>query len=564
MGKSIFNAKEMVSGGVWISPSGDIFGVPLTHVRAVLSDPAKFGLTLDFVKDVYSRHEEGRGSEGDARDEIIGLLVSRGWIRIRYHPGDFGFHIELKRLDRKEKDLLWEWSEKVLSKFPERRGLKVVIDESLTKRSIDFKLGELSSSQKFIESSASLSLVSVPDAEDVSSFPISSVQKYSGGFPSLAGLANLVNAVQGEFHNIHFYASGHGGHWDAIHEIADKYYDGLSDDYDTLCELALQCLEDITHPNMSASAIGFENIITNLNEGFEYYRAMQIIRWRLLEVVDYANDLNGLLGDSGAPYATAACNFLQDFIMRWSKEGEYRTRRRLSTPNPQSVTVEGTEPYHDFCGTYDAEAEFGLGLIEREENNVIGTPRILTFDEARDFGSSKSERRLMRLAERHSDPDDLPFQQFELEEVVGVKINPVASSVPSSGSPFVNTYDWRGSGLRSAGKPAILSMAPVIGAGYKQGLNKSIRRWLLAYTDKVREYFPKAAFDETTEKWKIYDGVEVRDASGKDISGRRLLIEIWVEVGTSHIHFEYLSGARMVPGITNDLKTLLDIIPSIG
>jgi hypothetical protein len=165
--KSIFNAKEMVSGGVWISQCGDIFSVPLTHVRAVLSDPAKFGLTSDFVKEVYSRHGEGRGSEGDARGEIIGLLVSRGWIRIRYHPGDFSFHVELKRLNRKEKDLLWEWSEKVLSKFPERWGLKVVIDESFTGRSIVFGMGDLPGNWRFIDSSVGVFMETIDLHDDV-------------------------------------------------------------------------------------------------------------------------------------------------------------------------------------------------------------------------------------------------------------------------------------------------------------------------------------------------------------------------------------------------------------
>jgi len=152
--RSIFNAKEMVSAGVWISPSGDVFGVPLTHIRSVVDNPERFGLSVSQVKGVFNKHGEGVGSEGDARDEIISLLVSNGWTRIRYHPGDFGFHVELNRLDSSHKDFISAWASKVLDRNPERAGFKVGVCESLANNlETTFKLQDLIDSREFIESS---------------------------------------------------------------------------------------------------------------------------------------------------------------------------------------------------------------------------------------------------------------------------------------------------------------------------------------------------------------------------------------------------------------------------
>jgi hypothetical protein len=137
------SAAENVSGGVWISPAGDMFGVPLTHIREVVEDPSRFNLSSEWLKSVFAKHGEGAGSEGNARDEIISLLVSNGWTRIRFHPGDKGFHVELPRLDRKHKEFLASWASKVLAKHPDRAAFPVTVSEP---GGVDtrFALGELS------------------------------------------------------------------------------------------------------------------------------------------------------------------------------------------------------------------------------------------------------------------------------------------------------------------------------------------------------------------------------------------------------------------------------------
>jgi len=109
---------------------------------------------------------------------------------------------------------------------------------------------------------------------------------------------------------------------------------------------------------------------------------------------------------------------------------------------------------------------------------------------------------------------------------------------------------------------AILS---AVGAGYVSLINKGIRTWLLDYTNKVRAAgFQEAAFSESPNVWEIYDGVEVKDASGNDISGRRLLIRIEAQLGSAVLKYKYFSGGQELSGEINFPKDLLAIIPLLG
>ncbi|WP_461248094.1 hypothetical protein, partial [Treponema sp. R6D11] len=126
----LFNCKDVLSRGVWISPSGDMFGIPLTHVIAVIDDPDKFGLSMEQIKSVYNKFNEGLGSEGKARDEIVSMLISNGWVRIRYYPGEY-FHVELKQLTPPYKEYLSTWASRVIAKNPEKASIGVSICEKV-------------------------------------------------------------------------------------------------------------------------------------------------------------------------------------------------------------------------------------------------------------------------------------------------------------------------------------------------------------------------------------------------------------------------------------------------
>jgi len=75
--KEIFDA-------YWISPKGKILGVEITHIQFIIKNPVFFSLPKEYIEEIYKKHNENLGLEGDAREEIMKNLINcKGWIRIR-------------------------------------------------------------------------------------------------------------------------------------------------------------------------------------------------------------------------------------------------------------------------------------------------------------------------------------------------------------------------------------------------------------------------------------------------------------------------------------------------
>ena len=85
----------MMYDAFFISPDGEVIGVPNRHVLLICAEPETFGLTRESVEDAYARHKEKIGWEGHARNEIILGLLKRGWVRIRFEltSGSWGIQI---------------------------------------------------------------------------------------------------------------------------------------------------------------------------------------------------------------------------------------------------------------------------------------------------------------------------------------------------------------------------------------------------------------------------------------------------------------------------------------
>jgi len=151
----IFNAKEMISEGVWITPDGDVFGVPETHIKDVVADPSKYGLAAERVANVFKQFNEELGFEGNARDDIIGFLVGQGWTRIRYYPDDGVYHVQVNQLDSRRKGYLSTWASKLLSQDIGNGEKHITLDETAggASNSTLFTLSELVDSKKFLEAS---------------------------------------------------------------------------------------------------------------------------------------------------------------------------------------------------------------------------------------------------------------------------------------------------------------------------------------------------------------------------------------------------------------------------
>lgn len=88
----------------WIDLDGVVIPVPVTHINAIIKDPARFGLTIEHVQNTFEEHNEPMGLEGDAREHIMGDLISSGWIRVRYYNRDDRHMFQVKELNESTKD----------------------------------------------------------------------------------------------------------------------------------------------------------------------------------------------------------------------------------------------------------------------------------------------------------------------------------------------------------------------------------------------------------------------------------------------------------------------------
>ena len=106
---------KTLDAGYWISPYGDLIPTKKNHITTVLEAPDKFGLSMKQIQDVYARHGEAVGTEGEARKEIILSLVQQGWIRVRSYTrrGDITWSINIKRLTDRVKDHITDFFQKI-------------------------------------------------------------------------------------------------------------------------------------------------------------------------------------------------------------------------------------------------------------------------------------------------------------------------------------------------------------------------------------------------------------------------------------------------------------------
>ncbi len=76
----------MISAAFFISPDGEIIHVKTCHIETVISQPERFGLSLEQILKEYKETGEPLGLEGKARENILLRLIEQGWIRIRHYP----------------------------------------------------------------------------------------------------------------------------------------------------------------------------------------------------------------------------------------------------------------------------------------------------------------------------------------------------------------------------------------------------------------------------------------------------------------------------------------------
>ena len=93
--------------GLWLAPTGEYIKVDTNHIADVIANPEKFGVTFEFIKQLYDKHDERMGVEGNAREELIRLVLQRGWVRIRNYRNYWSVTVD--RLTPKVVDNIRNW-----------------------------------------------------------------------------------------------------------------------------------------------------------------------------------------------------------------------------------------------------------------------------------------------------------------------------------------------------------------------------------------------------------------------------------------------------------------------
>jgi hypothetical protein len=130
--------------GFWLSPKGELVGTSSVHVKDIIDNPSKFGLSDSVIQSIYGKHGEPVGMEGDAREELISMALTRGWIRVRkYSQRATYWSVTVNSLDRKTKETIESWVNAFLEEGIMGRGTEIRILEMRSDRLKLLEVGEI-------------------------------------------------------------------------------------------------------------------------------------------------------------------------------------------------------------------------------------------------------------------------------------------------------------------------------------------------------------------------------------------------------------------------------------
>lgn len=145
---------------------------------------------------------------------------------------------------------------------------------------------------------------------------------------SLTGDANAGSFVKAtcaavlatnDLHHIHFHIKGK--QFDRIHNLANEYYDRLSDECDTLAELSIEY--EHRCPNFSKANEFLPEWRPLETEVFTYEDAIQLIDSIINDYVMYLNNLRESTTENDVQ------SLLDDTIRYWKKEINYKNKQRM-------------------------------------------------------------------------------------------------------------------------------------------------------------------------------------------------------------------------------------------
>lgn len=112
----------MAQGQAYWIKGDKVILVKQLHIKTLIKTPEIFGLSDDEIDEVYKKHGEPRGTEGDAREELCLMAMRFGWIRGREYIGrSERLSIELWSLSEYQQRVLMSFGQKYLENGVDRR-----------------------------------------------------------------------------------------------------------------------------------------------------------------------------------------------------------------------------------------------------------------------------------------------------------------------------------------------------------------------------------------------------------------------------------------------------------
>lgn len=115
----------------------------LTHIAFIINNPDMFGLTKEYIEDLYKQHNEHLGQEGQAREQLVREAVNSGWVRARHHVSrDNYWSFTVNDVQSKRRDIVdfcWYMIEQ--KKMSENDSISIVSLRDKNTQDYSFNLG---------------------------------------------------------------------------------------------------------------------------------------------------------------------------------------------------------------------------------------------------------------------------------------------------------------------------------------------------------------------------------------------------------------------------------------
>lgn len=134
------------NNGYWVH-EGTVYDVTTTtHIWFLIEHVDLFEISMEAIGNIYRLHDEPIGTEGRARDELIKLAASKGWVRVRHYskPKDY-WSIQADSTEKRKQTIQgflgWALESKMM--YEQEAAVMVGFDDPRDRREFRWEQGGL-------------------------------------------------------------------------------------------------------------------------------------------------------------------------------------------------------------------------------------------------------------------------------------------------------------------------------------------------------------------------------------------------------------------------------------